>query len=54
MKGADLTAEWLWSDPKAMTQPILIEKPEGLDIKVPKDACMLCVPHLPDRPRSQC
>lgn len=39
MKGTELTAEWLWSDPHAMTQPILIESPKGLDLKVPQDPC---------------
>lgn len=37
MHGKDLTAEWLWSDPSAMTEPIIIESPEGLDLKVPRD-----------------
>ena len=30
----DLTQHWLENDPKALMQPFLIERPEGLDMKV--------------------
>jgi len=36
MKGADLTEEWLDNDPNALTEPIIIEKPDGLGIMMPQ------------------
>ena len=35
MKGNDLTVEWLEHDESAMTEPVLIESPEGLGMKMP-------------------
>jgi hypothetical protein len=35
MAGHQVSLEWLESDPKAMTEPIVIESPEGLDMKAP-------------------
>ena len=37
MKGEDVTLEWLETDPTAMTEPILIEQPDGLGMKMPED-----------------
>lgn len=34
MRVEDLTQHWLENDPKALMQPFLIERPEGLDMKV--------------------
>ena len=35
MSGSDLTLEWLNTDPKAMTEPIIIEQPDGLGMRMP-------------------
>ncbi|KAF8320033.1 Clavaminate synthase-like protein [Clavulina sp. PMI_390] len=35
MKGADVSLEWLQNDETAMTEPIIIEKPDGLGMKMP-------------------
>ncbi|KAF5365765.1 hypothetical protein D9758_003174 [Tetrapyrgos nigripes] len=35
MAGHEVSLEWLDTDPKAMTEPIVIESPEGLDMKMP-------------------
>lgn len=35
MKGSELTLEWLEHDETAMREPILIETPEGLGMKMP-------------------
>lgn len=35
MKGSEVTVEWLQSDENAFTEPIIIEKPEGLGMKMP-------------------
>lgn len=35
MKGNELTVEWLEHDESAMTEPVLIESPEGLGMKMP-------------------
>ncbi|KAI0798128.1 JmjC domain-containing histone demethylation protein 1 [Abortiporus biennis] len=35
MKGSDLTVEWLEHDESAMREPVLIESPEGLGMKMP-------------------
>ena len=32
IKGSELTLEWLENNPDSMTEPILIENPEGLDV----------------------
>lgn len=36
MSGSDVTVEWLESDPEALTEPIVIENPEGLGMKMPE------------------
>ncbi|KAF9510800.1 hypothetical protein BS47DRAFT_1299804 [Hydnum rufescens UP504] len=36
MKGQDVTMVWLGSDEKAMTEPIIIEHPDGLGMKMPE------------------
>jgi hypothetical protein len=36
MKGQDVTILWLASDEKAMTEPIIIEHPDGLGMKMPE------------------
>lgn len=33
--GADVTKEWLHSDESAFTEPIVIEKPDGLGMRMP-------------------
>lgn len=35
MRGEDLTFAWLTEDPEAMTEPVVIEKPDGLGMKLP-------------------
>lgn len=35
MKGSDVSLEWLQNDETAMTEPIIIESPEGLGMKMP-------------------
>ena len=35
MKGYEVGQEWLYADPKAMTEPVVIELPEGLGMKMP-------------------
>lgn len=35
MHGSTLTTEWLDSDPTAMTEPIIIEQPDGLGMEMP-------------------
>lgn len=37
MHGSEVAIEWLESDPSAMREPIVIEKPEGLGLKMPED-----------------
>lgn len=39
MKGADVGIEWLENDESAMHEPIVIENPEGLGIKMPDPNC---------------
>jgi F-box/leucine-rich repeat protein 10/11 len=36
-EGADVGVEWLEGDEGAMTEPIIIESPEGLGMKMPSD-----------------
>ena len=36
MAGHDVTVEWVESDPSALTEPILIESPDGLGMKMPE------------------
>lgn len=35
MQGSELTLEWLANDENAMTEPLLVEKPEGLGMQMP-------------------
>ena len=35
MSGGDVGIEWLEEDPTAMTEPIVIDSPEGLGMKMP-------------------
>lgn len=35
MKGSDITVEWLEEDENALMEPIVIEKAEGLGMKMP-------------------
>lgn len=35
MKGADVSLQWLEEDESALTEPIIIESPEGLGMKMP-------------------
>lgn len=37
MHGSDVTVEWLENDESAMKEPIVIEKPDGLGMKMPED-----------------
>jgi len=37
MKGSDVGLEWLKEDEDAMKEPIVIETPEGLGMKMPED-----------------
>jgi F-box and leucine-rich repeat protein 10/11 len=44
MGGSDLTEEWLYNDATAMTEPIIIEKPDGLGMMMPPSS--LTVPEI--------
>jgi len=35
MKGYEVGQEWIYADPKALTEPVVIEVPEGLGMKMP-------------------
>ncbi len=35
MKGYEVGQEWIYTDPKAMTEPVVIELPEGLGMNMP-------------------
>jgi len=35
MKGSEVTMDWLHNDETAMTEPFVIESPEGLGMKMP-------------------
>jgi hypothetical protein len=35
MKGSDVSLEWIDSDPDALKEPIVIETPDGLGMKMP-------------------
>jgi len=37
MKGGDVCFAWLEQDPHAMEEPIVIESPEGLGMKMPRE-----------------
>jgi hypothetical protein len=44
MTGPELTQDWLDSDPTAMTEPIIIEEPDGLGMTMPSPS--LTVPEI--------
>ncbi|KAF8479156.1 JmjC domain-containing histone demethylation protein 1 [Russula ochroleuca] len=44
MRGSDLTEEWLYNDATAMTEPVIIEKPDGLGMMMPPST--LTVPDI--------
>ena len=44
MRGSDLTEEWLYNDATAMTEPVVIEKPDGLGMMMPPSS--LTVPEI--------
>ena len=44
MTGSEITQEWLDSDPTAMTEPIIIEEPDGLGMTMPPSS--LTVPEI--------
>ena len=35
MKGYEVGQEWIYTDPRAMTEPVVIEAPDGLGMKMP-------------------
>jgi len=35
MKGYEVGQEWIYADPRALTEPVVIEVPEGLGMKMP-------------------
>ena len=35
MKGYEVGQEWIYADPRAMTEPVVIEAPDGLGMKMP-------------------
>ena len=35
MKGYEVGQEWIYTDPKAMTEPVVIELPDGLGMTMP-------------------
>ena len=44
MRGSDLTEEWLYTDATAMTEPVVIEKSDGLGMMMPPST--LTVPEI--------
>jgi F-box/leucine-rich repeat protein 10/11 len=44
MTGSELTQDWLDSDPTAMTEPIIVEEPDGLGMAMPPSS--LTVPEI--------
>ena len=44
MTGSEITQDWLDSDPTAMTEPIIIEEPDGLGMTMPPSS--LTVPEI--------
>ena len=44
MTGSELTQDWLDSDPTSMTEPIIIEEPDGLGMTMPPPS--LTVPEI--------
>jgi len=44
MRGSDLIEEWLYNDATAMTEPVIIEKPDGLGMMMPSSS--LTVPEI--------
>lgn len=35
MEGSEITIEWVNGDPAAMTEPVIVSRPEGLGMKMP-------------------
>lgn len=35
MAGSEVTVEWIESDPTAMTEPIVVQSPDGLGMRMP-------------------
>ena len=44
MMGSELTEEWLYNDATAMTEPVIVEKPDGLGMMMPPSS--LTVPEI--------
>jgi F-box/leucine-rich repeat protein 10/11 len=44
MRGSDLNEEWLEDDSTAMTEPVIIEEPDGLGMMMPPST--LTVPEI--------
>jgi hypothetical protein len=44
MRGSELTQDWLDNDPTAMVEPIIIEEPDGLGMRMPPPT--LTVPEI--------
>jgi len=44
MRGPDLTEDWLYNDATAMTEPVIIEMPDGLGMMMPPSS--LTVPEI--------
>jgi F-box/leucine-rich repeat protein 10/11 len=44
MGGSDLTEEWLYNDATAMTEPVIVERPDGLGMMMPPSS--LTVPEI--------
>lgn len=44
LRGSDLTEEWLYNDATAMTEPVIIEKADGLGMMMPSSS--LTVPEI--------
>jgi F-box/leucine-rich repeat protein 10/11 len=36
MKGSEVNVEWVEQDPDALKEPIIIEKPDGLGMRMPQ------------------
>ena len=44
LRGSDLSEEWLYNDATAMTEPVIIEKADGLGMMMPSSS--LTVPEI--------
>ncbi|KAM0789651.1 hypothetical protein ACM66B_000453 [Microbotryomycetes sp. NB124-2] len=52
-RGSELTDEWVWNNPDSFREPFLIEKPDGLDMRMPpRDTSIQRISELvgPDTP----